>query len=542
MKNNTKFLLGVIFIIALALRIYRLVDIPFSFGSDEVTNAYVGRYILLNGKDLYGNSWPLLYFDKFGDYPPVLPMYLAALPTFLFGVNIFASRFMSALIGSLIIFPIYSLAQCIFKNKKIALLSAFIIAIMPWHIMLSRAGAECVLGLTIFTTGIALVLNVFINNKISLVGLFLLFLSYFVYPSFRILSPLVLLPLAFMSYKNNSKKWLGIIAFFIFVTIAIGSTTWGRARFSQTSLFSNESMANQIKNKNEALSFDEGQNNILLARIFHNKIIGYSRELISQYLSYFSPNFLLLEGGLPFFYGVPNLGMLLISFIVPFLFLPLVKTVKSGNRLYYYLIYLLIISPIPAALTTDFVPNVLRSVFMIIPLSLLISLSLYKMYLFLSKIHKTIFGIFLFIAVLEYIYFIHQYINHSASYKSGLKNDRDKEIALYIKENKGRYNNIFVPDDNRQLIYYLFFSNNFDSALSNQFRKGLKIDKVENITFINDKCPSGIINMSSINEQDLIIDTGNCQNNSALKLIQTIYNSDSTRSYKMLIKENNDDN
>ena len=57
-----------IFAIALVLRLYRLGTLPITFHEDELLSGYLGRYILQNGFDLYGNKWPLLYFNKFGDY------------------------------------------------------------------------------------------------------------------------------------------------------------------------------------------------------------------------------------------------------------------------------------------------------------------------------------------------------------------------------------------------------------------------------------------------------------------------------------------
>ena len=148
-----------IFIFAFVIRILFLSTAPFSFHVDEVISGYIGRFILLNGKDVYGNTFPLFYFDSFGDFRTILPMYINGLSTFLFGVNEFAVRFPTALAGALIVFPVYSLGNIFFKNKKIALLPALLITILPWHIVLSRASSEAAFGLTIFVFGITLFLK-----------------------------------------------------------------------------------------------------------------------------------------------------------------------------------------------------------------------------------------------------------------------------------------------------------------------------------------------------------------------------------------------
>jgi 4-amino-4-deoxy-L-arabinose transferase-like glycosyltransferase len=139
-----------IFLLGLLLRLYNLGEMPSGFHRDEVISSYVGRFLLENGKDIYGNPWPLLYVDKYGDYPPVLPMYLSGLATYLFGVTVFAVRFPIALLGALVVFPLFSLAKEIFKDTKIALFSAFILAILPWHVILSRATAEGIVALSFF--------------------------------------------------------------------------------------------------------------------------------------------------------------------------------------------------------------------------------------------------------------------------------------------------------------------------------------------------------------------------------------------------------
>src|SRR3990167_10980877 len=145
-----KWLFG-IFLLALVLRIINLGDLPHGFFEEEVTNAYVGRFIFQNGKDLYGNIFPLLYFDKFHDYPPVLPMYISGLGTFLFGNSEFAARFPTALIGALTVFPVFGIATLLSLS---GLFAAFLLAILPWHIVLSRTGAEGVIGLYVFVLGL----------------------------------------------------------------------------------------------------------------------------------------------------------------------------------------------------------------------------------------------------------------------------------------------------------------------------------------------------------------------------------------------------
>lgn len=538
-KRETVLLL-VIFFLALFLRAYQLNDLPHGFYEEEVTNTYVGRFILLHGKDLYGNIFPLLYFDKFGDYPPVLPMYLSGIGTFLFGVNEFAGRFPIAFLGALTIFPLYFLSLLIFKEKNVSLFSALLLAMLPWHIVLSRTTAEGVIGFTAFSFGLLYVLRGITEkkNRLLFLSFIFFFLTYFLYPSLRILVPLALLPLPFLTAKHDKRIRIILalsVLFFFALTFSIASTEWGRGRFLQTSLFHSKEVAQRIQSKLEAQSFDEGKDNIMLARIFHNKIVGYIREFADLYFSYFSPKYLFLEGGGQYrYYNVPSQGLLYISFAPLFLF-GLLSRIKNIHRgIFAYVLYLLVVSPIPSALTVDFVPHVHRSMFMIIPLVILATYGLYNIWDIKYKKLRVMY-IFFLLLLLEFVYFWHQYSQHSASLQSVLRNDGDRELSLYLKEQRKNYAKVIMPGFERLPIYYLFFTNNFDPSLAGKFRREVRIDKIETIEFFGDWCPSKYIKANTLSPKTLVVDNGDCETRTGYKEIALIVRRDSTRAYRLLI-------
>jgi 4-amino-4-deoxy-L-arabinose transferase-like glycosyltransferase len=169
-------------------------------------NGYVGRFILLNGKDLYGNRWPLLYFNNFGDFPPILPMYLSGLFTFILGVTPFAIRFPIAIIGSLAIFPTYFLARKVFRRERYAFASAFFLAILPWHIVLSRATAENITATCVFLLTTLFLLQYWKTRRLAYFGALVALtgLLYFLYASFRVTTPLFFFGSIFLA---RDKKW-----------------------------------------------------------------------------------------------------------------------------------------------------------------------------------------------------------------------------------------------------------------------------------------------------------------------------------------------
>ena len=525
-----------VFCLAFFIRIWDLAFIPHGFHVDEVISGYIGRFVLLNGKDIYGNPFPLLYFNSFGDYRTILPMYINGLSTFIFGVNEFAIRFPTALIGSLIVFPVFSIGRMIFKNDKFSLIPPIILGILPWNIVLSRATSEAVVGLTIVTFGIYFLLKSIFEKKIPflLLGNICLLLTYFIYPSFRLLAPLILLPLPFFISANRRWYFLSVFFFLIF-TLLIFLTPYGQGRYQQTSLFGSTEVSNRIYSKDVALNYGEGNNNILVSRIFHNKVVGYIQEFNAQYFSYFSPNFLFLSGGLPDRYIVPYSGLIYVTFSLLLLALLLPVTIAINNRIFYYLLYLLVISPLPAALTIDDVPNVNRDIFMSVALVFLISIGFLKVLALLkNKKNKIIFSSILALAILfEFIYFEHQYFIISPSYKPVLRNDGAKELIIDLS----RYNSktkIILPLHDMP-IYYLFFNNDFDKSLAGKFQQGLLIKEINNLNFVTNSCPTKDLNQSKQNlANTIVVEDGNCPVNHKFSLISTIFRQDSTVAFRIL--------
>lgn len=538
---RTRWLLCIVFFLALFLRAYKLTMLPWGFYEEEVTNAYVGRFILQNGVDPYGNRLPLLYFDKFGDYAPVLPMYLSGFATFFFGANEFAARFPIALIGALTIFPMYGIAVLIFKKKEWGLFSAFLLAILPWHVVLSRTTAEGIVGLAAYVWGIERMLigTEERNRRKIFSAAILFFLTYFLYPSFRILVPLTLVPMAWFAVKKElyiRTIVIGCTVGFIILTGMISMTVWGRGRFLQTSFFQSKEVAAKVAAWSDVLAQGEGSGQVFLARVFHNKIVGYTRAFAEEYLSYFAPKFLFLEGGGQYrYYNVPSQGLLYIL-MAPLLFVALLPFIKQtiDARVMRFIIYLLIIAPLPAALTIDFPPHAHRAIAMIFPLILLATYGAYNLSALIGKKSLAI-GVFCVLLLGEGVYFWHQYDRHSAAQQSILRNDGDREMVQYLISHTRDYERMIAPMFDRIPIYYLYFTHNFSCNLTGKIKKELYFGGVDNVTFFNDWCPSKYIQAENLSKQSLVVDRAGCDTPQSFRVIYSTTRRDSTAAYTMLV-------
>lgn len=508
----------ILLLFAAFFRIFRLATTPDSLHLDEIVNVYVGRFILQNGVDLYGNHWPLFYFDKFGDFPPVIPMYIQALGTYIGGVNDFGSRIMTALLSTSMVIPLYYIADYIFQNKKTAFFIGIVFAVLPWQINFARTSAEGMIALAFYLYGLLLIFQTFRTKKIiyALLSLPLFLLTFFIYPSFRIITPLTFIPLPFFFIKKPDRTLLIFFVastlLFFTVTAGILHSDWGKGRLNQVSIFN---IVSGVTIRIDQLIFDD-HNGPLIARIFHNKAIGYPREFLSQYFSYFSGSFLFIRGGGELTHKIPDNGEAYLTLLI-LAFLPAFDYFKKRNQkvktpFYYYLTYLLLIAPIPAALTVIAVPNPHRAILMS---AMLLFVAAYG-FNTLTEIKWKKFPVYLLVYVFlafETIYFMYFYFNH-VSYAQFLgNNERIRDAMQYVVQHKDEYKEVYLPGKVDYISeYYLFYKNDFNKNLAGKFGHGVRIDQVENVHFIDSNCGSdGLQDPKNQNKKILVVDKEDCK-------------------------------
>jgi 4-amino-4-deoxy-L-arabinose transferase-like glycosyltransferase len=534
-----KILFLLIFLLAGSLRVWQLEEMPSGFHRDEVISGYVGRFIFENGQDIYGNFLPLLYVDKYGDYPPALPMYLSGISTLLLGPTVFATRLPIAIVGTLLLIPFFFLAKNIFKDTRIALFSVFILAILPWHIMLSRATSEGTVALTIVVWGLLHLVQAIHNQKPKylIAALLLMGLTYLLYPSYRILVPLMLLPVPFLFtfHKLNKRLLLGGIACLIGLTLFIASTPWGLGRYDQTSVFGEQGRV-IIQPRIAILAQEEGSNNVPTVKAYHNKYIMQGREIMEQYVNYFSPQYLFNAGGLPYRYSVSDQGLFYLI-TIPLLLLAVIFSNTVKKRIGLFLFYLLLISPLPAPLTIDDVPNVHRTLFMIVPLTLLASFGLFRFIDMFKKgwIKHGIMLIVIVVFCIELIYFLHMYYHHANAVKSFDRGDTNKELISYVIDQRKNFDTVYIPVHDVFPFYYLLFTNNFDRSIVDKTKKNLLIWNLDNITFTDTYCPAKDVLKEIPNKKILVIEREECRKDERFIEVKKFVRHDGTTSYRFFV-------
>jgi len=462
---------------------------------DEAMTGYVGRYIIENGMDVYGNKWPLLYFDKFGDFYIIGPIYMKGLSTLLFGMNAFAVRFPTALFGALTVIPIFLLARLLFSSSAVGLFSALAMAIMPWTIPLGRASSEGILGGFFFLFGLYYFLLALKEKKMkfTVIGALFILFTFWIYHNYRLLSSLFVFGIAVYGWFTVQKKHRNIVwatalvaVLFVVITVAIGRTSWGRGRFDQTGILSPLS---GVSIRIQELIYDEKHSSTLVTRFFHNKVLGYGREFLKQYFIYFSGDYLFIKGGKSESYAVPESGLLYVGYIIPIIFALcfIAKTENKEKKAMVsglLLLYFIAIAPVPSALTIVDSPNIQRSILLGLFLSLLVGLGMYQLYE-VSKKYKWIMYVFALLIAFETTLFMHNYFAHTDSFTSMYRNDAQRELIARVNKLDGK---VYLPTYGTMSMYYLFYNEDFNRLYAKHFEHDVRIKSVKNIEFINEDC------------------------------------------------------
>lgn len=500
-KNQIYYLLlGIILLLSLFLRIYKLSDFPVGFHIDEASLGYNGYSLLLTGRDENSQSMPL-YIDMFGDNRPSGYHYLTIIPVKFFGLTEFSTRLPAAIFGAISIFPIFLFVNTIFRNRTIAILASLFVAISPWHIVISRASGEAIVALFFILFGFSLLIQSIRNqSKITLIFASLLLpLSYFFYHTPRMFVPLFFVSLiVFLNpvLRNiNSKTYLFNLFCSLFFTgfvavLLVFFISGGTGRFSQVNIFSHPETRLIM---NEQIREDGMQkNSILETRVVHNKLINYALTFTSNYLTYFSGEFLFIKGGLPIWYNVPNMGLLYIVFL-PFILLGAILLFQYNKLIYKVPLFWILIAPVTSAITVDDIPNINR---VIVLFPMLEILAAYGIYNFINNYKGYLKNIFITIISLALIYnfyyFWHQYFMHTRSHRTWYRNNGFKVMMETVKSNYDKYDKVIITKSTGGVYPLVLFYMQYDPKIYQQEKspKGPDYGGFGKFYFVPQDCPT----------------------------------------------------
>lgn len=544
MKNKWLILIFIT-ILASFLRLYQLDKVPPGFHIDEVTVGYNAYSILETGRDENGNFLPV-YIDSFGDFRPAGYFYLTMPAIKFLGLTEFAVRFPSALFGVLTVILLFFLTENIFKNRFIAFLSAFLLAISPWHIIITRATSETSVAIFLVTLGTYLF---FVGTeKKKLWYFFFTFLAFFTsfyfYHTPRIFVPLLFIGLLILTWSKMGSRGLRQGTLF-FLTICIGASLLlflsgsGKSRFNQVSIFAHPGVQLRL---DEQIREEFSGTNTILVRVFHNKLVNFGLEVLSNYGKHFSFDFLFTKGGLPIRYVVPEAGLLYL-FELPFLLLAVLFIFREKDRLSLLPVWWLLVGPVAASLTFEDIPNVQRASFMLPSLQMLTAYGFYTAWKKgKGKNYRGVLvGWISLILFFSVFYFLHQYFIHQRAYRPWYRNYGFKELITEINKLSPAYQKIILTREPNDPYIYIFFYNQYNPQIAQKYLHSRSKEEwgFESYVFSPHKCPSQIKEKALDEGKNLFIDKGECKTMSYARILKTISREDKTPAFQILEVDKN---
>ncbi len=480
-----KFML-ILFVLLLGifLRFFNLNTIPNGIDSDEASQGYDAYSLLKTGKDRYGEAFPV-FMRSFGNYQSPLYTYLTIISTYFFDLSPFSTRFVSATSGVIVLICTFLLILNFRKINRLnlAILAALFVAISPWAILFSRTAVEANLALAFFVSSIlCFVLSLQKRPWLFVVACMLLALSTYAYHAERLIS-LMFLGAFIWLFRNqlfNNKK---ILIFGVIVFFAI--------QIPQLILINTPASKSRI----EQVSYWNQGNEIFVVRKF-----------LAQYTSYFSPKNLFFDADEQGIRSMPDLSVFYPWMVIPFIFGIKIFLNEKSNQIVKLLFLVLVISPIPAAVTREPFYTI-RVLPLLWVMTIMIALGINSI---LEKIHKTysryLFVIMLILFSLTLIY---------NCYFILLKYERMADFGYYnnlliSKLDEFKQNEIIIDSSRINLGIWYFYLKKYDPEKlqkelkvyvqegyysATEFDEKYKIDNLEirPINFATDTCKGKII-------------------------------------------------
>lgn len=510
---STKIKLFVILILAFLIRSWSINSLP-SLNPDEAALGYNAYSLLQTGRDEHGEAWPI-HFKSFGDYKPGGYVYLALPSIKLLGLTPFAIRLPNLIFSILTIFVLYRLVLLLTFDFRLSLLSAFVLTLSPWHIHFSRGAWESNTALFFILIGLYWFYRYLLDKKWFFLFFFPLplVISLYTYHSARLIVPVLFTTLIIFNLKKFLTKnaflscWLALL---FILPLIISFVSIGTSRLSGVGLTADRgplSRSEELLNQHPAFTYFD--------RVIHNKRLLYLLSWGQKYLSHFDLNFLFLTGDEVPRSKSPDMGQLYL-FELPLIILglsflykqpsfPRKREPNSFKALKLFLFSFLLTAPLASSLTFQS-PSALRSLSLVLPLSILTSLGLFSLKK-LRHIKPLIFIVYF----VSFIYFADAYFIHAPRRYPFAWNSGFSDIIPFIESQKNSFKKIyFTSKYDQPYILYLFFSKYPPENLQSQINLSppdifgfSTVSTIDNITFsIPDEIPPG----------SLVVDSSDLQN------------------------------
>jgi len=473
--NNKELVIVAIFVLISAFLHLRQNGFP-CINSDEASFAYNAFSISETGRDEYGSLFPSRFL-AFGENK--LPVTIYSIVPFisLFGLNDIAVRLPFILLGIIAPILFYILSKKLFGNTKIALIAAFLASISLWIQILARHIHEDTIMLAIAIGMIILLAKLHDQFKMKTIILLaaLTGIGLFTYHIGKFLAVFVLFWIVFLGIRQKkSFKKIATYSLIVFVPIMLFLATeflHPSTRVGNLLFTSNQGFTLQIEELRKEHDI----------RALHNKLTESVSIVTNQYLSYFSPEFLVIEGDTNLRFGEKG-----ISPITPieylFVFIGMYFLFQRQEKYRFLITSLLLTAPLTATLSWQ-TQSLTRSYLMIVPLISIASYGIFHSIFSIKKKYQFayFFGIMtvlLFFAFFSWDYYFNHYTKHpdvSTSWQCGYK-----EMSEIVQKNYDNYERIIVSKKLGQPYIFMLYNLKFSPK---EYQKQARLTELDEYGF-----------------------------------------------------------
>lgn len=356
-------LILLILILGTVLRVYLITNKDTALHGDELGVGYNAFAIIRTGTDEYGNRYPLTFRHD------VLPVIIYGTVPFIrvFGLNEFATRLPTIVVGLLTVFLFFYFTEALTFNRRLALLSMYLLSISTWHIRTSRLALDMVWGLFFQLMATFIFVKSIKNNSyfLSFFSFFTYLISIYAYQAPKLTTPLLIILMLWIyrksSYVSKNLRLLGTL-FVIFIIIPSIMYIFVRpiedTRFAGISIFTQ--WRSNFTTGSPLISY---LNPVSLLRLFGMFAVNY--------LKHFDPRLLFWDNSNLRYHQLSGQGLFYLWQTV-FIIVGFIHNLKSiKTKTSKLLLGWLLIAPIPSALTTG-VPNAnISRTLMLLPVMLI---------------------------------------------------------------------------------------------------------------------------------------------------------------------------
>jgi 4-amino-4-deoxy-L-arabinose transferase-like glycosyltransferase len=338
-KNVTYAGLALVSGLIICFHVLRLENVPKGFYCDELSIAVNSACIAKNGADEHGRAFPL-FFEAFGEYKSPVYIYTLAAVYRAFGVSEWAVRLPSLLFYLVFMLGLSLAALRIFKSSPAVLFYLVLSAgFLPWFFTVSRIAFEPSVELAFFSFALYFIYRTFENENEKglaaplLAGL-LSGLSFYSYSASRMLSLLMMVSVFIVYLRKSNMRKTGVMLSVFVITLIPAMIFYFRDPGALLARY-------------QAISYLQDGSLGMFSKVF---------RFTAQYLGTFSPSYLIFSGDGNLRHATGFGGELLLACVLLFpagMARLIIKGSFRKNPFLLFMLIFLVLSPVPAALTTN---------------------------------------------------------------------------------------------------------------------------------------------------------------------------------------------